>query len=174
MIVLTRTLKDVGMLRRVNIMKWLEPWTPLMAQHKVKSSWPVPNGYPIPDPNPKFFSIPDPYPICFQNHRVFRVSGISESYVFDMENCIKMLQVVDLYHLISSSFDWTGHYFNALWTNFNGLISMIMSPLCCHGFSKLLQDYQQCNGGIAPEVMSSICSQKCPRKMWTMELKYKT
>ena len=37
----------------------------------------VPNGYPIPDPNPKFFSIPDPYPICFQNHRVFRVSGIS-------------------------------------------------------------------------------------------------
>ena len=31
---------------------------------------------PIPDPNPKYFSIPDPYPICFQNHRVFWVSGI--------------------------------------------------------------------------------------------------
>ena len=28
------------------------------------------NGYPIPDPNPKYFSIPDPYPINFQNHRV--------------------------------------------------------------------------------------------------------
>ena len=41
-----------------------------------------PNGYPIPDPNPKFFSIPYPYPICFQNHRVFRVSGISENYVW--------------------------------------------------------------------------------------------
>ena len=36
------------------------------------------NGYPIPDPNPKYFSIPDPYPINFQNHRVFRVSGIRE------------------------------------------------------------------------------------------------
>ena len=55
----------------------------------------VPNGYPIPDPNPKFFSIPDPYPICFQNHRVFRVSGISENYVFDMENGIKELQDID-------------------------------------------------------------------------------
>ena len=36
------------------------------------------NGYPIPNPNPKYFSIPDPYPINFQNHRVFRVSGIRE------------------------------------------------------------------------------------------------
>ena len=54
--------------------------------------WAVPNGYPIPDPNPKFFSIPDPYPICFQNHRVFRVSGISENYIFDMENVVKELQ----------------------------------------------------------------------------------
>ena len=41
-----------------------------------------PNGYPIPDPNPKFFSIPDPYPIYFQNLRVFRVSGILEKEVF--------------------------------------------------------------------------------------------
>ena len=55
----------------------------------------VPNGYPIPDPNPKFFSIPDPYPISFQNHRVFRVSGISENYVFDMENGIKEGQDID-------------------------------------------------------------------------------
>ena len=54
-----------------------------------------PNGYPIPDPNPKFFSIPDLYPIFFQNHRVFRVLGISENYVFDLENCIKELQDID-------------------------------------------------------------------------------
>ena len=39
------------------------------------------NGYPIPDPNPKFFSIPDPYPTNFQNLRVFRVSGILEKEV---------------------------------------------------------------------------------------------
>ena len=45
------------------------------------------NGYPIPDPNPKYFSIPDPYPIYFQNHRVFRVSGIRENQVFDMNPC---------------------------------------------------------------------------------------
>ena len=45
------------------------------------------NGYPIPDPNPKYFSIPDPYPINFQNHRVFRVSGIRENQVFDMNPC---------------------------------------------------------------------------------------
>ena len=56
---------------------------------------PGPNGYPIPDPNPKFFSIPDPYPICFQNHRVFRVSGISENYIFDMENVVKELQDIN-------------------------------------------------------------------------------
>ena len=37
------------------------------------------NGYPITDPNRKYFSIPDPYPINFQNHRVFRVSGIRET-----------------------------------------------------------------------------------------------
>ena len=54
-----------------------------------------PNGYPIPDPNPKFFSIPDPYPICFQNHRVFRVSGISENYIFDMENVVKEQQDIN-------------------------------------------------------------------------------
>ena len=47
----------------------------------------VPNGYPIPDPNPKYFSIPDPYPINFQNHRVFRVSGIRGNQVFDMNPC---------------------------------------------------------------------------------------
>ena len=40
------------------------------------------NGYPIPDPNPKYFSILDPYPINFQNHRVFRVSGIIEKTGF--------------------------------------------------------------------------------------------
>ena len=40
------------------------------------------NGYPIPDSNPKYFSIPEPYPINFQNHRVFRVSGIRENQVF--------------------------------------------------------------------------------------------
>ena len=62
-------------------------------QHPIPESGP--NGYPIPDPNPKFFSIPDPYPICFQNHRVFRVSGISENYVFDMENAIEELQDID-------------------------------------------------------------------------------
>ena len=45
------------------------------------------NGYPIPNPNPKYFSIPDPYPINFQNHRVFRVSGIRENQVFDMNPC---------------------------------------------------------------------------------------
>ena len=45
------------------------------------------NGYPIPDPNPKYFSIPDPYPINFQNHRVFRVSGIRENQVFVMNPC---------------------------------------------------------------------------------------
>ena len=40
------------------------------------------SGYPIPDPNPKYFSIPNPYQINFQNHRVFRVSGIREKPVF--------------------------------------------------------------------------------------------
>ena len=40
------------------------------------------NGYPIPDPNLKYLSIPDPYPIYFQNHRVYRVSGITENHVF--------------------------------------------------------------------------------------------
>ena len=30
---------------------------------------------------------------------------------------------------------WTGHYFNILWANFNWLSSIIMSPLCFHGFS---------------------------------------
>ena len=42
------------------------------------------NGYPIHDPNPKYFSIPDPYPIDFQNHRVFRASGLRENQGFDM------------------------------------------------------------------------------------------
>ena len=81
----------------------------------------MPNGYPIPDPNPKFFSIPDPYPICFQNLRVFRVSGISEYYVFDMENGIKEQQDFDQYHLISSSLDLTGLIITSMYC---GLISM--------------------------------------------------
>ena len=46
-----------------------------------------PNGYPIPDPNPKFLSIPEPDPIFFQNHRVFRVSGIPENFNF----CINLM-----------------------------------------------------------------------------------
>ena len=51
----------------------------------------------VPDsrPEPEVFSIPDPYPICFQNHRVFRVSGISENYIFDMENVVKELQDIN-------------------------------------------------------------------------------
>ncbi len=48
---------------------------------------PGPNGYPIPDPNPKFLSIPEPDPIFFQNHRVFRVSGIPENFNF----CINLM-----------------------------------------------------------------------------------
>ena len=56
------------------------------SQHCIVSD-PGTNGYPIPDPNPKHFSIPDPYPIIFQNHRVFRVSGIRENQVFDMNPC---------------------------------------------------------------------------------------
>ena len=49
---------------------------------------PVPNGYPIPNPN--FLSIPDPYPNFFQNPRVFQVSGISESinFFFDPMCCL--------------------------------------------------------------------------------------
>ena len=51
----------------------------------------------VPDtrPKPEIFSIPDPYPICFQNHRVFRVSGISENYIFDLENVVKELQDIN-------------------------------------------------------------------------------
>ena len=98
---------------------------------------PVPNGYPLPDPNPKFFSIPDPYPICFQNLRVFRVSGISEYYVFDMENGIKEQQDIDQYHFISSSLDLTGLIFTSMYCGLisMGLSSITISPLCFHGFS---------------------------------------
>ena len=48
----------------------------------------VPSGYPIPDPNPKFFSIPNPYPKFFQNLRVFRVSGISENKAFSPNSSV--------------------------------------------------------------------------------------
>ena len=51
-----------------------------------KYSWA--SGYPIPDPNPKFFSIPNPYPIFFQNLRVFRVSGISENKAFSPNSSV--------------------------------------------------------------------------------------
>ena len=111
---------------------------------------PVLNGYPIPDPNPKFFSIPDPYPICFQNLRVFRVSGISEYYVFDMENGIKEQQDFDQYHLISSSLDLTGLIITSMYCGLIsiGSSSIIMSPLCFNGFAqcyctKLYHDYQR-------------------------------
>ena len=52
------------------------------------------NGYSIPDPNLKYFSIPDPYPINFQNHRVFRVSGITENQVFDMNPFVWILAIL--------------------------------------------------------------------------------
>ena len=57
------------------------------------------NGYPIPDPNPKYFSIPDPYPINFQNHRVFRVSGIREKPGFWHE---PMCASLNIGHSLSS------------------------------------------------------------------------
>jgi hypothetical protein len=66
---------------------WLDLMEGFPSPHKCSSS-PGTNGYPIPDPNPKYFSIPDPYPINFQNHRVFRVSGIRENQVFDMNQCV--------------------------------------------------------------------------------------
>ena len=66
--------------------KGMGPWA-LTGALEIEDSWrnrmqisldKKMDGYPIPDPNPKYFSIPDPYPINFQNHRVFWVSGIRE------------------------------------------------------------------------------------------------
>ena len=111
-----------------------------------------PNGYPIPDPNPKFFSIPDPYPICFQNHRVFRVSGIAENYIFDMENVVKELQDINLYHLISSSFDYTILIiFHILWSYFIGTLfhdyATLVLPWVLHATapncSKIMKEYHR-------------------------------
>ena len=93
----------------------------------------------VPDtrPKPEIFPIPNPYPNFFQNIRVFRVLGISEYYVFDMENGIKEQQDFDQHHLISSSLDLTGLIITSMYC---GLISIgpssiIVSSLCFNGFS---------------------------------------
>ena len=116
----------------------------------------VPNGYPIPDPNPKFFSIPAPYPICFQNHRVW--IGYRVFHVFDMENAIKELQDIDSYHLIPSSM-----YFGPISmgishiTKHNYVIPVFPWVLhkCYYGILYLAPNLNKIidDGGIAPEFM---------------------
>ena len=59
-----------------NISQDIHQVSPEMSP-KYPQIYPGSDGYPIPDPTRNFLAIPNPYPIFFQNHRVFRVSGIS-------------------------------------------------------------------------------------------------
>ena len=129
--------------------KWWHLWHWSWAEWKSAGLWSVPNGYPISDPNPKFF-----FQYSIRTQFVFKIIGYFGYRVFQNTMFLtwKTASRSKRYWPISSSIifiwlNWTSHYFIVLWANFIGtLFHYYITPvflwvLQCH-YGKLFPPKQ--------------------------------